>query len=49
MGSLRPGQHHNVQFGPALAQEITEQPGRLVIHMLEYKGSADHVRVLMSN
>ncbi len=44
-----PVQHHNVQFGPALAQEIAEQPGRLVIHMLEHKGSADHVSVLMSN
>ena len=43
-----PVQHHNVQFGPALAQEIAEQSGRLVIHMLEHKGSADHVSVLMS-
>jgi hypothetical protein len=42
-------QHDSVQFSPALAQELAEQSGRLVIHMLEHKGSADHVSVLMSN
>ena len=39
---LAPVQHDNVNVRAALAQEIAKQSGRLVIHVLEHKGFADH-------
>ena len=39
---LAPVQHHDIQRRALRAQEVAEESGRLVVHMLKYKGAADH-------